>query len=293
MLSGIPGDPVSGGLSLIIAGSGGANNQISPSSVSPLEGSTGIYEYKDNPGEYGAVRTLSDPYKAVYFAFGFEAISGLGDTATRAEVLQSIMKWFDIAVSVKFALFEGYYVPGEGIHLNWSVSHDLLGSKYNVYRQLISPEETGEYSRVHGKPLSTTSFVDSDVKAHSHYRYKIGVLSQDSDEESFSQSIVVSTSVIPTLPETIRLDQNHPNPFNPSTTLRFQLPEYKNHVTLKIFDTEGRSVRILFDGPKEAGFHTLRWDGLNERGENVASGIYYLWMDTGDYTDVKKMLLLK
>lgn len=75
------------------------------------------------------------------------------------------------------------------------------------------------------------------------------------------------------LPKVFALEQNYPNPFNPSTTIKYQLPA-ASEVKITIYNLLGRPVRILIDEEKPAGFYSINWDGLNDRGVKVASGIY-------------------
>jgi hypothetical protein len=76
------------------------------------------------------------------------------------------------------------------------------------------------------------------------------------------------------LPGSYRLAQNFPNPFNPATTVRYDLP-YDSHVTLEIFDLAGRKVMTLVDGVQSAGFRAMRWEGKNQQGADLASGVYF------------------
>ena len=89
-----------------------------------------------------------------------------------------------------------------------------------------------------------------------------------------------------------RLNQNHPNPFNPITRIRFQLPE-ANHVILKIYDLLGTEIRTLVDGPYEAGHHIIDWDSSDDPDKPVSSGIYLYRMQTGSFSQVRKMTLLR
>ncbi|MFQ5599621.1 MAG: FlgD immunoglobulin-like domain containing protein, partial [Candidatus Krumholzibacteriia bacterium] len=90
-----------------------------------------------------------------------------------------------------------------------------------------------------------------------------------------------------------RLDQNRPNPFNPRTSLRFAL-ESPDHVTLAIYDVLGRRVRTLIDDVLGAGPHVDFWDGLDERGVQVASGVYLYKLTTGSgFGQSRKMVLLR
>jgi outer membrane protein assembly factor BamB len=88
------------------------------------------------------------------------------------------------------------------------------------------------------------------------------------------------------------LSQNYPNPFNPSTDIRFQLPQ-AGHVLLKVFNTFGEEIRTLVDDQHSAGFHSLRWDGKDRNGNQVASGVYFYQLRAGSFTQMRKMLLLR
>jgi hypothetical protein len=89
------------------------------------------------------------------------------------------------------------------------------------------------------------------------------------------------------LPEGCRLYQNHPNPFNPGTTIRFSLPAQTN-VTLAIFTVLGQHVRTLVQGMEEAGFHEVRFDG-----SNLGSGVYLCRLKAGTFTETKRLLLIR
>ncbi len=91
---------------------------------------------------------------------------------------------------------------------------------------------------------------------------------------------------------TFALDQNFPNPFNPTTTIRFALPE-PGLVTVEIYNIMGQKVKTLISDNMEAGYHQVVWDATNDYGSPVASGIYIYRMTSGAFTEVKKMTLLK
>lgn len=93
------------------------------------------------------------------------------------------------------------------------------------------------------------------------------------------------------LPEKFELAQNFPNPFNPTTTIKYTLAK-NTSVVLKIFDTHGRLVKTLINQNQPAGFHRVIWDGKTAAGENAASGIYLYKMAAGDFVQTRKMALL-
>jgi len=98
------------------------------------------------------------------------------------------------------------------------------------------------------------------------------------------------------IPVRTELTGNFPNPFNPTTTIKYALHE-DSRVNLEIFNIKGQKVKTLADGNQSAGYHTIIWDGKDNNGRTAASGLYFYKMasesNNGDYTSIKKMILLK
>jgi hypothetical protein len=89
------------------------------------------------------------------------------------------------------------------------------------------------------------------------------------------------------------LDQNYPNPFNPTTTIEFQVKELAP-VSVKIYNVRGQLVRTLANDTFQPGqTHQLKWNGRNDAGQAVSSGVYFYKMVTKNFTQTKKMVLLK
>jgi hypothetical protein len=96
------------------------------------------------------------------------------------------------------------------------------------------------------------------------------------------------------LPGRFALDQNHPNPFNPSTTITFSVPgPASGRTTLRIFNVLGQKVRTLVDGTLEPGAHTAAWDGRDDAGRPASSGIYFYTLRYGRHSRSRKMVLLR
>ncbi len=95
-----------------------------------------------------------------------------------------------------------------------------------------------------------------------------------------------------TLPKQFDLEQNYPNPFNPETVIRYSL-RASEPVKLTVLNTLGQQVRTLVDDYQVAGTHTVTWDGRSSEGTSVASGIYFYRLQAGDYSETRKMTLLK
>ncbi|MCL4279534.1 MAG: T9SS type A sorting domain-containing protein, partial [Ignavibacteriaceae bacterium] len=94
------------------------------------------------------------------------------------------------------------------------------------------------------------------------------------------------------IPLTFDLKQNYPNPFNPSTVIAYQIPQ-SEFVTLEIYNSIGEKVRTLVNGNQETGFYQVQWDGKNNSGNQLSSGVYLYRLSAGNYTNVMKMVLLR
>jgi hypothetical protein len=93
-------------------------------------------------------------------------------------------------------------------------------------------------------------------------------------------------------PSSPALYQNFPNPFNPATNIRFEINE-SHKVTLKIFDNSGRLITTLIDNVMNPGGHEISWNGLDYKGQPVASGVYYYKLTAGDFKSAKRMILMR
>jgi len=100
---------------------------------------------------------------------------------------------------------------------------------------------------------------------------------------------LISTDVYPA---SFKLEQNYPNPFNPATTIKFRIPK-ETRVQIAIFDITGRLVKILIDNVLPAGEHITVWDGTDENGIRVSSGVYIYRMYADDFISSRKMILAK
>jgi hypothetical protein len=98
------------------------------------------------------------------------------------------------------------------------------------------------------------------------------------------------------IPRDWMLYQNYPNPFNPTTTIEFDVPEVAGRIpraAIQIFNILGQHIRTIERGIHDAGRYSVRWDGANENGVRVASGVYFYRLLAGEYASTKKMVMLK
>ena len=143
--------------------------------------------------------------------------------------------------------------------------------------------------------LLNHSFTDENLAVGSVYYYRISTVDANGNESDYSAEVsaaVVSVVEGMLVPGQYSLRQNYPNPFNPSTTIRFDLPE-ASRVQLIIYDAMGREVRTLLWGEQSAGYQSVNWDGADDRGQPVSSGIYLYRLQAESYSETMKMVLLR
>ena len=130
--------------------------------------------------------------------------------------------------------------------------------------------------------------LDTELSCDADYAWRARTQGKDTVSEwSPKQSFRLSS-----LPTEFRLDQNYPNPFNPETNISFSLPRQSN-VTLEVFSLLGQRVATLHQGSLSSGYHAIGWDGADDNGSPVATGVYFYRLSTEEFVQTKKMLLLK
>jgi hypothetical protein len=121
--------------------------------------------------------------------------------------------------------------------------------------------------------------------------------------ESINEGVMVAAGLIPSSTPnvyftqqqpapTVALNQNWPNPFNPTTTIGFTLEKAGNR-ELVVYDITGSVVKVLSKGQLSAGIHTVQWDGTNSRGKKVSSGTYFYRLRAGSREMTHKMILMR
>jgi len=130
--------------------------------------------------------------------------------------------------------------------------------------------------------------------------YKVPIISNTKDNNSlqfgkgvFCELSLESFEMKERIPEKYSLSQNYPNPFNPETNVKYQLPEAGN-VSMVVYNAVGQKIRTLVNKHKQAGSYTVTWDGCNDMGLQVGSGIYFIRMKAGSkFVEMKKIVLIQ
>ncbi|MDD3642113.1 MAG: T9SS type A sorting domain-containing protein [Candidatus Krumholzibacteria bacterium] len=177
--------------------------------------------------------------------------------------------------------------PGEGgIEISWAMRRFDGGEPFRICRMEDGTEEWSVILPTVSRRGLSFSFLDMDVETEYPYRYRIA-LSGDEGEQ-----VLFETGTVSMPPPPMTLYRNFPNPFNPSTSIRFYLP-VAGIVRLEIFDVRGARIAILVDGKLPQGFHTVTWDGRNNAGRVVSSGVYFYRLEAGTNSQTKKLVLMR
>jgi subtilisin family serine protease len=183
---------------------------------------------------------------------------------------------------------------GSLIKLSWSTSTEINNYGFEIERKLNvkghTPDEWTKIGFVEGNGNSNStknySFEDRNLSADK-YLYRLKQIDNDGQFE-YSEIIEVDLGV----PTKYELTQNYPNPFNPSTIISWQSP-IAGHQTLRVYDILGNEVVNLVDEYREAGRYEVEFNGHSDEGQNLSSGVYLYHLQSGDFVQTKKMILMK
>jgi len=235
---------------------------------------------------------ISFAYKAYYL--GANKLYSLGETlANNFENAMNISFQSIIYVPVELAFFSATDSDGKVI-LEWMTVTEANNYGFEIQRKNQVDDEWEKIGFIHGNGTTATpnkySFSDHAVSIGT-YSYRLKQIDYDG---SFVLTDIVTVEVAP--PKIFSLYQNYPNPFNPETEIRYQIPNLTQTVViveLKIYNLIGEPVRTLIKKDQGAGYYSVRWDGKNDQGENVAAGTYIYQLRAGEFIKNQKMLLLR
>ncbi len=179
-------------------------------------------------------------------------------------------------------------VKGNNVLLTWKTATETNNHGFEVQRSM-DRKTFSDVGFVQGSGTTTEehsySYSDNPQGEKIYYRLK-----QIDLNGGYTYSNIIEVDNL--IPTEYSLSQNYPNPFNPSTVIKYQLPKSSN-VTLEIYDLLGQRVCTLVNENQEAGKYNITWNGKNNFGNQVSSGIYIYRIKAGNFIAVKKMMLLK
>ncbi|MCK4537799.1 MAG: T9SS type A sorting domain-containing protein [Candidatus Krumholzibacteria bacterium] len=177
-------------------------------------------------------------------------------------------------------------IEGKSVKLIWQFSKMEGEGKFVVTRS----SEGSDFIKVDVEIVETSEraycFFDSGVEPGKDYSYRVRLVTET------GSYLLFETEPIRTPAIKLTLYQNCPNPFNPSTEVRYYLPT-AGKVTLDIFDVAGRRIKTLVNGTQPAGKYSVDWTGRDNNGSRVASGVYFYRLRTGKEMLTRKMVLMR
>ncbi|MBL0062227.1 MAG: T9SS type A sorting domain-containing protein [bacterium] len=196
----------------------------------------------------------------------------------------------DTELGVELASFGGSSTSN-GVALNWSTASETNNDRFEISRVIGSSEsDWSQIGVVDGQGTTASashySFVDQNV-TDGEYNYALTSVDMDGNRHTLGQVAVEYSPATAPVASTFELLGNYPNPFNPTTQIRFQLAE-AGQVTLSVLDVQGRLIATLVDGMVEAGVHEQSFDATG-----FASGVYFTRLTNGNKSDVMKRVLMK
>jgi len=187
------------------------------------------------------------------------------------------------------------YNAGSNV-LTWDPSEDNDFQFFRIYRSdnpdLTVSDPPFNYSWEVAHTTVGTNWTDTSDQAW-RYRYQIRAVDHAGNESDAAGPGAVTGVTEPAVPKTVALYQNSPNPFNPTTVIRYDVPAGGGKVSIRIYDVGGRLIHTLVDGNVTPGRKSATWNAKDAHGNPVSSGIYFFRLSAGSTTLTKKMILLK
>jgi len=190
----------------------------------------------------------------------------------------------DSPVPVELSSFTAS-IQNKAVVLNWATATEINNYGFEVERSFDKTNwNTLAFKNGYGNSNSVKdyTYTDKDITKNGMYYYRLKQIDNNGD---FEYSNIVEVSV--NIPIKFEVAQNYPNPFNPVTNISFNLPE-ANNVTLYIFNAIGQQIKTINAGYKEAGKHTIEFDG-----SSLNSGVYFYKVEAGNNSMIRKMALIK
>jgi bacillolysin len=189
-------------------------------------------------------------------------------------------------------------LPGTQIITPYSYTPSLIGWQSFDITGATAPGDfyvSAEYDAAN-QPLIGADNPPGNQKAYEYDGVTWAKLTSPNDYTLFMRATVTSTTGVieidTRVPEKFEILQNYPNPFNPSTTITYSLPKNSN-VKIVVFDIAGKQVAELVNNYQNPGTYKATWNGKNDQGLGVSSGVYFYQIVTEDFASVKKLILLK
>ncbi len=181
---------------------------------------------------------------------------------------------------------------GTAVVVRWKTAFEVGHAGFHLHRR-----ETGasHFMRITGEMVPAAAaggeyeHTDTMVESGNRYEYRLEAIDRQGTSESFALGAITVTNPVPAR---VALHPNRPNPFNPRTTIDFELPA-PARVVVRIYDSKGRMVRLVLDALLDAGIGSVEWDGRDHAGRPLDSGVYLCQLQVGAESMTRKVVLVR
>ncbi len=175
---------------------------------------------------------------------------------------------------------------GRDVQLHWATESEINNEGFNIEKTISGLDNWTTSGFVKGSGTKSTptnySFTDRNLESGT-YQYRLKQIDNNGNYQFFT----LSTAIVISLPSKFTLLQNYPNPFNPSTKIDFSLPN-DAAVNLKIYDITGKEIAVILNEQRKAGYYSVTFDA-----SKLSSGVYFYKLAAGDFSEIKRMVLVK
>lgn len=222
---------------------------------------------------------ISNLAKGVEYSWKVEVTDGVYD-------VQGPIWTFHVSGGTVLVLFSKFEARQEedGVRIAWDLSSDEAMDGLTLYRRTGADSPRAIMNGAVSGDRGT--YLDRDVESTTTYQYELVIRTADGNEFRSPMATVTMPA------RKLTLHQNVPNPFNPQTAIRYDLPS-SGRAQLFVLDVNGRLVRTLVNEEQTAGSHSVVWNGRDDAGNAVASGVYFSVLDAGKHRLTRKLVLLK
>jgi hypothetical protein len=241
-----------------------------------IAGGTGTISWSDTPSDFAVVDDGANPV-----------------TGTRGSIDSELS---DFSLPVELTTLTASYDAGKGVTITWLTQSEVNCLGFHVLR---SESENGPYEQIttsmipgHGNTSSHNqyAYTDNQIVQGKTYWYQVQEVSLEGND--LLGPIFINLSNVPQAPSAFHLGQNFPNPFNPATRINYNIPN-ETFVSLKVYDLMGHEVKTLVNEVQPAGPNSVVWNGTDNHGHLLSSGIYFYKIKVGDEIRVGKMMKLE
>ncbi len=238
------------------------------------------FTVEESPGEYSPLLFDQGVVRTYLTNTSFQDISGSMINFNNGSV--------NFVVPVELSAFEVSANRGN-VLLEWRTESETNNFGFEIQRS----DNGDEFVKIGFVPGNGTTsqpqryiYLDLDVSSGT-FSYRLKQIDMDG-----SFHVSAKRTVTLSLPDHFLLKECYPNPFNPETTIEYQLPE-PLRVTIRIYDILGQVVKTLVDESQKAGYYRVIWDGRNKNNSQAASGVYFYILKSDKYSSMKKMVLTR